>query len=58
MSIKKISQEKKSPIRFIYENLYGTSITPKDEVYYIWICLHETFKIVCLNFYETLSKSL
>jgi len=63
MFIKKISQEKKCPIRSlrslrfpslsnVYYNLYGTTITPIDEVYYIWICLRETAKILFLNGYE------
>jgi hypothetical protein len=44
--IKKILSTKKSPIRLIYEGLYGTTIGPRDEVSYIVSCLRETLNIV------------
>jgi hypothetical protein len=44
--IKKILSIKKSPIRLIYEGLYGTTIGPSDEVSYIVSCLRETLNIV------------
>lgn len=53
---KKISKIKKYLIRFLYEKIYGTTITFTDEVYYIWICIQETFKILCNNFYKKLCK--
>ena len=46
MLIKKILSIKKFPIRLIYEDLYGTTIGPKDEVRYIVSCLRETLNIV------------
>lgn len=33
-------------IKLIYENIYGTTITPVEEFSYIVICLGETFRIV------------
>lgn len=49
MLIKKIFPEKFNPIRFIYEDLYGTTIGPMDELYYISICLIETLRILIYN---------
>lgn len=49
MLIKKILSTKKSPIRSIYEGLYGTTIGPRDEVSYIVSCFRETLNIVGLN---------
>jgi hypothetical protein len=50
MFIKKFFPEKLRPIRFLYEDLYGTTIGPWDELYYIWICLLETVRILIYNF--------
>jgi len=50
MLIKKIFPEKMRPIKFLYEDLYGTTIGPIDEIYYISICLVETVKILIYNF--------
>jgi hypothetical protein len=49
---KKILHIKKSPIRLIYEGLYGTTIGPKDEVSYIVSCLRETSKILGSHLYK------
>jgi hypothetical protein len=53
--IKKILSIKKSPIRLIYEGLYGTTIGPKDEVSYIVSCLSETLNILGTNYIKKFS---
>ena len=52
MNIKKIPQEKICPIRSMYYNVYGTTITLRDEISYILMCLRETCKIIIINGYE------
>jgi hypothetical protein len=54
--IKKILSIKKSPIRLIYEGLYGTTIGPKDEVSYIVSCLRETLNIVGSHYRKKFSQ--
>ena len=44
--LKKIFWGKKSPIRLIYEKVWGTTISPYDEVSYIGICLGEGLNIL------------
>ena len=39
----------KSPLRYLYENVYGTTITLSDELYYILICIKESVRIVLTN---------
>jgi len=46
---KKIFSLVKNPVRLIYENLYGTTIGPLDELCYIGVCLWEGLNIVGLN---------
>ena len=36
----------KNPVRLIYEDLYGTTIGPLDELWYISICLWEGLNIL------------
>jgi hypothetical protein len=55
MFIKKILRIKKSPIRLIYEDLYGTTIGPKDEVRYIVNCLSETLNILGTHYIKKFS---
>jgi len=47
--LKKIFWGKKMPVRLLYENVWGTTISPLDEVSYIVSCLRETVNIVGLN---------
>jgi len=56
MLIKKIFPYKKSPIRLIYEGLYGTTIGPKDEVSYIVSCFRETLNIVGTHYIKKFSQ--
>jgi hypothetical protein len=44
--LKKIFWGKKSPVRLIYEKVWGTTISPYDEVSYIVRCLCETLNIL------------
>ena len=57
MFIKKILSTKKSPIRLIYEGLYGTTIGPKDEVSYIVSCFRETLNIVGSHVIKKFSRA-
>jgi len=36
----------KSPLRYLYENVYGTDITIVDECTYILICIQECVRIL------------
>lgn len=40
------------PPRLLYENIYGTTITPIEEISYIFLCFSETLKIILRNYYE------
>lgn len=44
--IKKIFWGKKTPVRLLYNEVYGTETSPWDEVSYIGICLGEGMKII------------
>mgnify|MGYP003338130362 FL=1 len=44
--LKKIFWGKKNPVRVLYNNVYGTTISPWDEVSYIVSCLCETLNIM------------
>jgi hypothetical protein len=44
--LKKIFWGKKMPVRLLYERVWGTTISPLDEVCYIVICLCETLNIL------------
>ena len=44
--LKKIFSPIKTPVRLLYENVWGTTIGPCDEVSYIGICLGETLSII------------
>ena len=44
--LKKIFWGKKNPVRLLYENVWGTTISPWDEVYYIVRCLCATLNIL------------
>ena len=44
--LKKIFWGQKSPVRLLYENRWGTTISPLDEVSYIVSCLCETLNIL------------
>ena len=37
---------KKSPVRFLYGNVYGTEVGPLEEFSYIGICLWEVLNII------------
>lgn len=44
--IKKIFWGEKTPVRLLYNKVYGTETSPWDEVSYIGICLGEGMKIL------------
>jgi len=44
--LKKIFWGKKTPIRLLYEKVWGTTTSPYDEVSYIVSCLCETLNIL------------
>jgi len=44
--IQKIFWGKKTPIRLIYNNVYGTTLSPWNEFYYITITLWEGLNIL------------
>jgi hypothetical protein len=44
--LKKIFWGQKMPVRLLYERVWGTSISPLDEVSYIVSCLGETLNIL------------
>jgi hypothetical protein len=44
--LKKIFWDKKMPVRLLYERVWGTTISPLDEVSYIVSCLCETLNIL------------
>jgi hypothetical protein len=46
MFLKNFFPNKKSPIGFIYENLYGTVIGPREEIEYYLLCLREIVNII------------
>ena len=46
MIVKKFFASKKAPVRFIYEDIYGTSIGPNDEIEYYLLCLREIVNII------------
>jgi len=46
MIVKKFFASKKTPVRFIYEDIYGTSIGPNDEIEYYLLCLREIVNII------------
>jgi hypothetical protein len=55
--LKKIFWGKKMPVRLLYENVWGTTISPLDEVSYIVSCLRETVNIVGSNYVKKISRS-
>lgn len=44
--LKKIFWGKKTPVRLLYNHVYGTETSPWDEVSYIGICLWEGLNIL------------
>ena len=48
--LKKIFWSKKNPVRFLYNNVYGTETSPWDELSYIGIVLGETIKIIVSHY--------
>ncbi len=46
---KKFFQVLKNPVRFLYEDKYGTTLRPSDELYYISICARETIRLIGLH---------
>jgi len=55
--LKKIFWGKKMPVRLLYENVWGTTISPLDEVSYIVSCLRETVNIVGSHAIKKISRS-
>jgi hypothetical protein len=53
--LKKIFWGKKTPVRLLYNNVWGTETSPWDEVSYISVCLWETSKILGWNIYKKIS---
>jgi len=45
-------------IRILYEKNYGTTIGPRDEIHYIWICLRETMKILISHYWKKISPGI
>jgi hypothetical protein len=54
--LKKIFWGKKSPVRFLYEYGWGTTISPWDEVSYIVSCLRETVNIIGSHYMKKFSR--
>ena len=54
--LKKIFWGKKSPVRFLYEYGWGTTISPLDEVSYIVSCLRETVNIIGSHYMKKFSR--
>jgi hypothetical protein len=53
--LKKIFWGKKMPVRLLYENVWGTTISPLDEVSYIVICLREGLNIMWSHYMKKIS---
>jgi hypothetical protein len=54
--LKKIFWGKKSPVRVLYEDVWGTTISPWDEVSYIVSCLRETVNIIGSHYMKKFSR--
>jgi hypothetical protein len=54
--LKKIFWGKKMPVRLLYERVWGTTISPLDEVCYIVICLCETLNILGSHYKKKFSR--
>jgi hypothetical protein len=54
--LKKIFWGKKMPVRLLYERVWGTTISPLDEVSYIVSCLGETLNILESHIYKKISQ--
>jgi hypothetical protein len=47
---KKISEEKNMSKGSLYEKWWGTTITLRDECFYVWVCLRETVSILKIHY--------
>jgi hypothetical protein len=54
--LKKIFWGRKMPVRLLYERVWGTTISPLDEVSYIVSCLWETLNILESHIYKKISQ--
>jgi hypothetical protein len=54
--LKKIFWGQKMPVRVLYENVWGTTISPYDEVSYIVICLCEGLNIMGSHYMKKISQ--
>jgi hypothetical protein len=48
--LRKIFWGKKSPVRVLYNDVYGTETSPWDEVSYIGVCLWEGLNILGVHY--------
>jgi len=53
--IRKIFWGKKNPVRVLYEDVWGTTISPCDEVSYISVCLWESLNILGAHYMKKIS---
>ena len=53
---KKIFWGQKSPVRFLYGEVYGTEIGPWEEFSYIGICLWEGLNIIGSHYMKKFSR--
>jgi len=54
--IKKIFWGKKTPVRLLYNEVYGTETSPWDEVSYIGICLWEGLNILGAHYKKKIPR--
>jgi hypothetical protein len=53
--LKKIFWGEKTPVRLLYNKVYGTETSPWDEVSYIGICLWESLNILGSHYLKKIS---
>jgi len=46
----------KNPVRVLYEDVWGTTISPLDEVSYIVSCLRETVNIIGSHYMKKIPR--